>query len=522
MRWARIVAPAVLLACAFGYVAERMADAPQGHGLAKDGGLARGAGVYSPELSDAPEIQLAARLEADARRRHERFLEVLEPGRAMARTRIDEAAIGGGQLGRGALADGVLDEGRMGNRGFGSRDLYALGAELFHHRFTRAEGFGGRDLPAIGRVHRGLRGGPDSYACADCHRRGGPAGAGDAVDNAYYDGDGDRPESAFERNPPSLVGAGVIELLAREMTAELRLERDRLVQDARNGARAITIELVAKGVSFGQLSADGSGALDYRAVRGVDPNLEVKPFGWKGHSASLRDFVEDELALHHGMQTEALVRTGDVERIGPFGGGDPDGDGVGVEITGGQLTLLVAFLAMQEIPTESPPTDSLELGLYARGRVQFDQLGCAGCHVPSLQLESSDYAFEGAAGTSPLRIDLAVLGAEPRIVKDADGGHRVFLYSDLKRHVVGPNLREGRRYRGVSEAAFLTPPLWGIARSRPYLHDGSAPTLEHAILAHGGEAHASMQAFEALDQPSRAPLRVFLTSLTRAQRISVP
>ena len=95
------------------------------------------------------------------------------------------------------------------------------------------------------------------------------------------------------------------------------------------------------------------------------------------------------------------------------------------------------------------------------------------------------------------------------------------LFSDLKRHSMGPQLNEGRPDREVFGDSFITRPLWGLARSRPYLHDSRAPTIEDAILLHGGEAQASRDAYAALTEHERAPLRVYLTSLTRKRRIIV-
>jgi hypothetical protein len=460
---------------------------------------ARPLGIYSPRLPDDPNAQARLALERDAHRRSARFREAAQPGYVLGASRPSEA-----DMASGALA---------------ADELYQIGAQLFHYRFTRKDGFGAKDLPRLGRVHKGARGGPDAYSCSECHRRGGPAGAGDAIDNAFLDGDGDRPASALERNPPSLAGLGIVELLAREMTAELRRKRDGLVATGQPGTR---IELVVKNVSFGTLALNDKGEIDSDDLQGVDPNLEVKPFGWKGHSASLYDFVEDELALHHGMQSEGLVATGDVDRIGPFGGTDPDGDGVIREISEGQLTALTLFVAMQEVPRVSPPPESHEVALWSAGAQLFERIGCASCHVSQLVLDSPIYELAPRAGGRPVRIDLSVSGAEPRLAKSSDGKWRVHLYSDLKRHDLGRALREPRRYRGVRDGMFLTAPLWGIARSRPYLHDGSAPTIEDAILAHGGEAHSARLAYSALDDQARAPLRVFLQGLTRARRMSTP
>ena len=118
-----------------------------------------------------------------------------------------------------------------------------------------------------------------------------------------------------------------------------------------------------------------------------------------------------------------------------------------------------------------------------------------------------------------LTVDLSRDGAEPRQPKDA---REVYLYSDLKRHDLGAALTEPRADRGVEASSFITAPLWGVARSRPYLHDGRAPTLEDAILLHGGEAAKARDGYIGLAEADRATVRVFLTSLTRARRVVVP
>ena len=69
---------------------------------------------------------------------------------------------------------------------------------------------------------------------------------------------------------------------------------------------------------------------------------------------------------------------------------------------------------------------------------------------------------------------------------------------------------------------FLTRPLWGLAETAPYLHDGRAPTVHDAIVLHGGEATAARDAYLALDEKGRASVRVFLTSLSREPKLFVP
>jgi hypothetical protein len=467
---------------------------------------ARPLGIYSPQRPESLRAEALAALERDARRREYRFLNAVQPGHSFSSTRVRQAALERGD--------------------YAPEEIFEIGAQLFNHRFVAADGFGAAlpdpKQPRLRRVHLGQRGGPDTYRCATCHRRGGPAGAGDAADNAYLDGDGDSIDSAIERNAISLVGAGLVELLAREMTAELQAIADKAAEsaDPKGGVR---IDLVAKGISFGFLTVASDGSVSWDDVQGVDRDLVVKPFGWKGHAASLREMVEDELNLHHGMQTTHLAEHGAAERVGSFGLPDPDGDGVQDEISEGQLSALTLFIAMQEVPQVGMPDKAHLVTLWSDGQQRFNKLGCAKCHVTSLPLESTLYTLPSRNGGSAISIDLAKHGAAPRLVRPAEGGgYRVFLFSDLKRHVVGPNLREKRRYKGVSQAEFVTRPLWGIVRSRPYLHDARAPTIERAILEHSGEATEARRAYVELDDVARGHIRIYLTSLTRARRIVSP
>jgi len=454
-------------------------------------------GIYAPRAPGLSRADALAALEADARYRQARFTDAARPGYLWASSRVEMAEVAAMSPAR----------------------LYEVGAQLFHYRFGPAEGFGDREQAIPLRVHRGRHGGPDAYTCNDCHRRGGPAGAGSAADNAYLEGDGQRPEAALVRNPPALAGAGVLELLAAEISRDLRALRTEATRKAEATGQVQRVELTSKGIAFGALTAGPDGSVDNREVKGVDPDLLVKPFGWSGHTVSLRAMVEDQLQIHHGMQTEHLAGEGDVARVGSFGGDDPDGDGVVREITEGQLTALTMYLAMQELPQFDAPKDGRFLLKWAEGKERFEKLGCANCHVPAVTLERAVYRLPGRDGHPDITVDLSEDGAAPRLDEASEGGgFRVYLFSDLKRHVVGPNLRDVRAHRGVSPAAFMTPPLWGSSRSGPYMHDGRAPTLEEAIMAHSGEATESQRAYAELDDETKGAVRVYINALTRAAR----
>jgi CxxC motif-containing protein (DUF1111 family) len=58
-----------------------------------------------------------------------------------------------------------------------------------------------------------------------------------------------------------------------------------------------------------------------------------------------------------------------------------------------------------------------------------------------------------------------------------------------------------------------TPPLWGVADSAPYFHDGASSTLEDAILRHEGDAIAVTRAFKNLPTPDQQAVIAFLKTL---------
>jgi CxxC motif-containing protein (DUF1111 family) len=120
-------------------------------------------------------------------------------------------------------------------------------------------------------------------------------------------------------------------------------------------------------------------------------------------------------------------------------------------------------------------------------------------------------------------IDLSREMRRPALGYDASvGGYPVWLFSDLKRHSMGPANAARHVHNGVARKEYLTPRLWGVADSAPYLHDGRAPSFDYAIAGHGGDGAAARQAFDALPRESQGALRVYLMSLRREPAVIVP
>jgi CxxC motif-containing protein (DUF1111 family) len=207
---------------------------------------------------------------------------------------------------------------------------------------------------------------------------------------------------------------------------------------------------------------------------------------------------------------------------------DVDRDETTIEVDEGTLTAMVVYLSQLEAPVIRPPALETLADHFARGEGLFRRIQCDSCHRPLLVLESSILEVrprgEEGAGKEPLRIDVAKDGDLPK-VEPRDASRTAFnvrLFSDLKRHDMGPDLASPCAQGDIPPSVFLTRPLWGLALTAPYLHDGRAPSLDDAIRLHGGEAAASRDLYLALEPDYRAAVRVFLLSLTREPKLVAP
>src|SRR5262245_14147368 len=156
------------------------------------------------------------------------------------------------------------------------------GRQLFQRKFTRTEGQGPVRGDGFGDINTTLAIGAGlADSCASCHGRPrGSAGFGGDVVT--------RPDS---RDAPHLFGLGLKEMLADEMTSDLRAVRAQALAEARSNGAPVTKQLTTKGVDFGSITARPDGTVDASRVEGVDPDLRVRPFFAHGDTASIREFV---------------------------------------------------------------------------------------------------------------------------------------------------------------------------------------------------------------------------------------
>ncbi|MEW5848887.1 MAG: di-heme oxidoredictase family protein [Myxococcota bacterium] len=397
---------------------------------------------------------------------------------------------------------------------------------------------GARAPPNLRRVHFGAFGAPEGSSCLGCHSRGGLNGAGTRTQNILLAGDGEHASSALERNPPHVLGLGPVAKLAEEMTTEIQANAASAIDWARQSGEAQTVSLTAKGIDFGSVVAFPDGTLDTSGLQAIDHDLVVKPFGWKGNLPTLRFASDQAFSIHFGLQSDELINraklasTHDV--VGPpepnwF---DPDQDGVQTEVSEGQLSSLETYFSLLEIPLIAPPEDETLLHYWSEGARRFDEFGCLSCHA-ALRLQDPVLCVGRVGGRPGRCVDLRTDSEAPQIaavpntlgqlfpLTPGQGGYEVALFSDLRRHDMGPDLAEPQPDQGVAGRMWLTRPLWGLADTAPYLHDGRASDVDEAIRWHGGEAAPARQAYVDAEESQRAALRVFLMSLTREAKILV-
>ncbi len=359
--------------------------------------------------------------------------------------------------------------------------------------------------------------GMDAQSCLECHAVmrnstipftpgiGGMAGAATNVifKPSAIDVSGVSP-SAFDGrfiNPVNLPGRGGIELLSKEMTADLQ----KLKVQAKESPGTV-VELTTHDVDFGTLTHDGSD-FDYSGVKGIDNDLILKPFGRKAEFNSVRGFDVNALSFHFGMEAVELAGSGI----------DKDGDGVADELLTGDVSVLGVFVTNLPRPFIDKAANRRKLN---RGMATFKDIGCAKCHIPVLYTQSRKLTYsypevpEDPAANVFFSVDLSKTVGFPRV----DKGLAIPLFTDLKYHEMGENLSESLDLPGLENPdkfnrRFRTPDLMGVRDSAPYLHDGRAGNIRDAILTLDGEAKEARDAFAALSEDKQNEVLYLLDNM---------
>jgi hypothetical protein len=471
------------------------------------------------------------------------------------------------------------------------KSLIEFGEELFTAKFTVQEG-AGRPLskgtgapvsdptsPLVFPRNFDRVSSPEANSCSGCHNAPVIGGGGDRVtevfvlaqrfDHLTFDhsdgiaGRGAVDESGKfvtmdnatnDRKTIGMNGSGFLEMVARQMTADLR------AQAAATPAGS-TRALVSKGVSFGVITHNGDGTWNVSGVSGLPapslktvgvtpPTLIILPYHQAGAVVSIRQFTNNAMNHHHGMQSE--------ERFGL--NTDSDGDGFANELTTADLTAISIYQATLPVPGQVIPNDPAVEQAVRSGERLFDQIGCSSCHAtlpltpdnnpglpgragwiyfepnpfnpstgpnsPNLQLGPSNYPVSAPALTVDLtRNDLP----QPSLHPDKNGVIMVAAYTDLKLHDISSssnpasdpecepldqNQPAGSAGFFGGNCKFITRKLWGFYnQGGAFMHHGKFTTAREAVEAHSGEALAQRQKFDSLPIDEQNEVIEFLKSL---------
>ncbi len=402
------------------------------------------------------------------------------------------------------------------------------GRQLFQRKFTRLQGQGANEKDGVGDINNDLAIGAGlSDSCALCHGR--PRGSAGTGGNVVT-----RPDS---RDAGHLFGLGLKEMLADEITTDLRSTRDLAVSLAQQMKRPMTLKLTSKGVNYGSITGNPDGSVDTSKVQGVDADLRVKPFFAEGSTISLREFVVG--ALHNEMGLEASA---DPDLIAASGGGRvvtpsgmvldgskdkispppaPDADN-GNEIDPAIVDHLEFYLLNYFKPGHGEPNTIAD-----HGRRVLQRIGCTSCHVTDMTINHDRRVADLETVYDPVRgIFNNIFATATPLYREVDDGSGLphlklplgnsfvvkDIFTDFKRHDVGVTFYE-RNWDGTMQTQFLTRALWGVGSTGPYGHDGRSITLNDVILRHGGEAQASRDKYAQLGAGEKVAVQTFLNYL---------
>lgn len=274
-----------------------------------------------------------------------------------------------------------------------------------------------------------------------------------------------------ERNTPALFGGKLIENISPDHLHAAALRQNRK-QD---------------GIS-GRVSIAGNG--------------QIGKFGWRGQNSSLPGFVRGACAAELGLQSQFSHQS-----INPF---KPASSVDGIDVGESEIEALAFFV--QSIPR--PVFKSVEKlsRIGQRGHQLFHRVDCAQCHIENLGGVRGLYSDlllhdmgRGLADPMPAMPEMKFFENQVTFNDHGYFGAGSFTVIErTSRRVLTTNILQEWR----------TPPLWGVADSAPYLHDGRATTLVDAIRLHGGEAKRSVEKFARLSRADQNALIAFLKSLT--------
>jgi len=388
------------------------------------------------------------------------------------------------------------------------------GEELFSHVWTPEDSLAGGD--GLGPVF-------NASSCAACHFQGGLGGAGESKGNvSHYMVRNTRQNPAAD----GMIHAASTSPNYQESTALLHKMFPVLKGSSttkRDGHCTYTVTIPdfnpVRIESLNATALFGAGWIDLISSKAIihqqfsqsfagtwveltEAKFDVKPlgkvrvladgrigkFGWKAQFASLEEFVAAACANEIGLSTPIK------DQPAPLGA--PNYVARGTDVSWRQLRDMTAFVSTLPRPIEVLPEQADLAEQAIEGKRLFSKVGCAACHVPEM------------SGVKGVYSDFLLHDVVTPLDGNQGGGGGGDGYDPSE----PPGLPE--RHPGEPfNNEWKTPPLWGVASSAPYMHDGASPTLQSAILRHKGDATAVTKAYQKLSAQEKQAIIQFLQTL---------
>jgi CxxC motif-containing protein (DUF1111 family) len=283
-------------------------------------------------------------------------------------------------------------------------------------------------------------------------------------------------------NPPAVSGLGYLDALD-DSTLIALADPDDADGDGISGRLQLhpPSELVEA-----VLDLEALGSPRPRGGRAIVNGMYIGRFGKKALAVNLLHQTVAAYQQDIGITSDLLPE----DLFNPLAGNRASDAVPDPEVSSSTVANVVFYLKTLRVPSRRDADHPEVLA----GEEIFGQIGCAACHVPTLETGRSEISVLDRATFHP--------------------------YTDLLLHDMGPELDDGYTEGVALSSEWRTPPLWGIGIQASFqggrmflMHDGRAETFEEAIALHGGEGAAARAAFAALSPEDRARLVRFLRSL---------
>ena len=365
----------------------------------------------------------------------------------------------------------------------------------------------------------------NAQSCRECHQNP-DSGGGSQITELRV---GHRDSTGQFVDPSIPIGDGTVVVTGRTLVNDRAIcpnaafpahEIQERVPDAEN-IRTLRVSLSLFGDGFVEAVPDETlkeiAASQARETRGRIKGLAISVpvleapgiyaigrFGWKDQHASLLSFSADaylnEMGITSTLMPSEFVTLCDTVK-------DPE-DAPGADGTA-DIHLFARFVRA----TKAPPRDTrlAQTPDAMRGSAIFASIGCANCHLPSMETAPAGTKVNGGAFEVP----------------PALGGKVFHPYSDFLLHDVGTGdgiviavpEHFGLRYMKMQSTfnptanRLRTAPLWGVRMRSRLMHDARSLTFADAIARHEGEACKERKKFKKLSEREKQQLFAFLRSL---------